>query len=75
MEISYIAANSGGGIFLVFYILFVLLLGVPIMMAEMSIGRRTQLNAIGAYRKLNKSGLSWAFWECFAPLSSSPTTA
>ena len=53
-KFPYIAANSGGGIFLVFYILFVLLLGVPIMMAEMSIGRRTQLNAIGAYRKLNK---------------------
>ncbi len=57
-KFPYIAANSGGGIFLVFYILFVLLLGVPIMMAEMSIGRRTQLNAIGAYRKLNKK---WTF--------------
>ena len=31
-KFPYIAANSGGGIFLVFYILFVLLLGVPIMM-------------------------------------------
>lgn len=57
-KFPYIAANSGGGIFLVFYILFVLLLGVPIMMAEMAIGRHTQLNAIGAYRKLNKK---WTF--------------
>lgn len=53
-KFPYIAGNSGGGFFIVFYILFALILGVPIMLAEMSIGRNTQLNAIGAFRKLDK---------------------
>lgn len=57
-KFPYIAGSSGGGFFIVFYILFALILGVPIMLAEMSLGRATQLNAIGAYRKLDKR---WAF--------------
>ncbi|MBC8571073.1 sodium-dependent transporter [Zongyangia hominis] len=57
-KFPYIAGKSGGGIFLVFYLVFVILLGLPIMMSEMAIGRKTQLNAIGAYRKLDKR---WSF--------------
>lgn len=48
----------GGGGFILCYILIVLLIGFPIMLAELSIGRATQKNSVGAFRSLNKH---WAF--------------
>ena len=44
--------NNGGGAFLLVYLLIVLCLGVPVMLSEMIIGRRTQKNPIGAFRML-----------------------
>lgn len=48
----YVAGDNGGGAFLVVYIVCVLLLGLPLMLAEFSVGRSTRLNAVGAYRAL-----------------------
>ncbi len=50
----YVAGENGGGAFLLIYVLSVLLVGLPIMLAEFSIGRYTRANAAGAYRKLSK---------------------
>lgn len=52
------AGDNGGGAFLVLYILCVLMLGLPLMLAEFSVGRATRLNAVGAYRKLDRR---WTF--------------
>ena len=57
-KFPYIAGSNGGGVFLLFYIIFVCLLGIPILLTEMAIGRKTQLSAVGAYKKLNKK---WTF--------------
>lgn len=57
-KFPYVAGKSGGGLFLILYLVFILVLGVPIMLTEMALGRHTQLNAVGAYRKLNKK---WTF--------------
>ncbi|MEG0614447.1 MAG: sodium-dependent transporter [Oscillospiraceae bacterium] len=57
-KFPYVAGSSGGGTFVIFYIIFTIILGLPLMMAEMSIGRKCQLNPIGAYQKLNKK---WTF--------------
>lgn len=46
------AAENGGGLFLVLYILAVLVVGVPIMLAELAIGRASESNAVGSFRKL-----------------------
>jgi len=49
--------NNGGGAFLLVYLLIVFGLGVPVMLSEFVIGRRTQQNPIGAFRTLRpKSG-------------------
>ena len=50
----YLAAKYGGGIFLLVYILLALTFGFALMTAEIAIGRKTGLSAIGAFRKLNK---------------------
>lgn len=50
----YLAAKYGGGIFLLVYIVLVVTFGFSLMVAEIALGRKTRLSAIGAYKKLNK---------------------
>lgn len=50
----YLAAQHGGGIFLLVYIILALTFGFALMCAEIAIGRKTGLSAIGAYKKLDK---------------------
>ena len=50
----YLAAKYGGGIFLLVYVILALTFGFTLMIAEIAIGRKTGLSAIGAYKKLDK---------------------
>ena len=50
----YLAAEYGGGMFLIVYLVLAVTFGFSIMITEVAIGRKTQLSAIGAFRKLNK---------------------
>ncbi|MDD3741908.1 MAG: sodium-dependent transporter [Bacteroidales bacterium] len=54
----YITGENGGGAFLLLYIFFVIVIGVPVMMSEFVIGRRSESNALGSFRKL-APGTSW----------------
>lgn len=48
----YLAGENGGGAFLLIYLGFILVIGFPVMLAEFTIGRRAQLNALGSFKKL-----------------------
>ena len=48
----YLAGENGGGAFLLIYLGFILVIGFPVMLAELTIGRRAQLNALGSFKKL-----------------------
>lgn len=50
----YLAAKYGGGIFLLVYLILAVSFGFVLMTAEIALGRKTGLSAIGAFRKLNK---------------------
>ena len=50
----YLAAKYGGGIFLLVYLILALTFGFALMCAEIAIGRKTGLSAVGAFEKLNK---------------------
>ncbi len=50
----YLAAQYGGGIFLLVYLILAVTFGFALMCAEIAIGRKTGVSAIGAYKKLNK---------------------
>jgi len=54
----YIAGESGGGAFLLVYLAFILMLGIPVMLSEFVIGRRGQRNALGSFKKL-APGTRW----------------
>ena len=55
---SYTAAEGGGAAFVFLYIALTLLIGIPIMLAEMAAGRSGRLSPIGALRKAGGKG--WA---------------
>jgi len=54
----YVLGQNGGGAFLVIYLLFIAAIGIPVMMSEFVIGRRAQLNAVGAFKKI-APGKKW----------------
>lgn len=55
----YMLGQNGGGAFLIVNMFFVLMIGIPLMMTEFVIGRRTQSNVVGAYKKLERKK-GWA---------------
>ncbi len=46
---SYIAGENGGGVFLLVYLVFVFVIGLPLVIAEMALGRRGQGDAVTAF--------------------------
>ena len=50
----YLAAQYGGGTFLLIYLILAVTFGFTLMIAEISLGRKTGLSAIGAFRSLDK---------------------
>lgn len=50
----YLAARYGGGTFLLVYLILAVTFGFTLMLAEIAIGRKTGLSAIGAFEKLDK---------------------
>jgi neurotransmitter:Na+ symporter, NSS family len=55
----YQTGEHGGGLFVLIYILFVALIGLPILMAEVFIGRTTQNSPVGAFRALSRPRSPW----------------
>ncbi len=49
----------GGGIFLVFYLLFLVLLGIPVMSAELAVGRASQRSIATSFDVLERKGQKW----------------
>src|SRR5690554_6164278 len=56
----YVAGENGGGAFLLVYLGFVLAIGVPVMLSELIIGRKSQRNIFGAFHVL-APGKPWYF--------------
>ena len=63
------AAKNGGGAFLFIYAVFVFLICLPVMMAELSMGRSSQRDPLGAYRKLSDNSPIWAIAGWFAVIT------
>ena len=58
-KFPYMAGQGGGGAFVLFYLLFLLLLGLPIMTMEFAVGRASQKSPVKAYYALEKPGQNW----------------
>ena len=62
-KFPYIAGQYGGGAFVMVYLLCIALVGVPLLMAETSIGRSTRLSPLNAMRKLTSDAGAFRGWE------------
>ena len=58
-KFPYMAGRGGGGAFVLFYLLFLLILGLPIMTMEFAVGRASQKSPVKAYYALEKPGQKW----------------
>ena len=56
----YMTGENGGAAFVLLYVFFVILIGFPIMLAELSLGRKTNKNALGAFASIFP-GTNWRF--------------
>ena len=64
----YLAAKYGGGIFLLVYLVLAITFGFTLMCAEIAIGRKTGVSAIGAYKKLDKRFSFMGILASFVPI-------
>ena len=68
----YLAAQYGGGTFLLIYLLLALTFGFTMLITEIAIGRKTRLSSIGAFRSLDKK-FAWLGWlESLVPAIITP---
>lgn len=58
-KFPYIVGQSGGGIFVLIYLFFLLILGVPVMTMEFSIGRASRKSPAKMYQQLEPKGTKW----------------
>ena len=58
-KFPYIAGQGGGGAFVLFYLVFLVILGLPIMTMEFAVGRASRKSPVRAYQALEKPGQKW----------------
>lgn len=58
-KFPYITGENGGGVFVLVYLVCIVIVGLPIMMAELMIGRHTRRDAVGAFIKLEGKRSFW----------------
>ena len=62
----FVAGENGGGVFVLLYLIFLLIMGVPVLTMELAVGRASRKSAVGGYRNLEKEGSKWHIhgWFC-----------
>lgn len=60
-KFPYVAGQNGGGIFVLFYLFFLVVIGVPVLTMEFAVGRASKKSMMGCYQELEKKGQKWHF--------------
>lgn len=65
-KFPFVTGQNGGGVFVLFYLLFLVIMGVPVLTMELAVGRASGKSAINGYKKLEKRGSKWHIhgWFC-----------
>ncbi len=58
-KFPYMTGQYGGGAFVFIYLLFLFILGLPVMVVEFALGRASQASPVKLYQKLEKPGQKW----------------
>ena len=67
-KFPYLAGQNGGGIFVLIYLLFLVIMGLPVMTMEFAVGRASRKSAVEGYKALEPKGSFWHLhgWVCIA---------
>lgn len=62
----YITGENGGGLFVLFYLIFLVFMGIPILTMELAVGRASRKSAVLSYKTLEKPKSKWHIhgWFC-----------
>ena len=65
-KFPYVTGEYGGGVFVLFYLLFLVIMGVPVLTMELAVGRASRKSAVQGYRALEPAGSKWHIhgWFC-----------
>ena len=55
----YITGQYGGGYFVLFYLICLVIMGIPVMTMELAVGRASRKSPVRAYQALEKPGQKW----------------
>lgn len=58
-KFPWMAGQYGGGAFVLIYLIFLFIIGLPVMVMEFSLGRASQASPVMLYQKLQKPGQKW----------------
>lgn len=67
-KFPYVTGENGGGVFVLFYLLFLIIMGIPVLTMELAVGRASRKSAVLGYRALEPAGSKWHIhgWFCVA---------
>jgi len=65
-KFPYMVGQYGGGIFVLFYIFFLIVMGVPVLTMEFSLGRASQKSPVKMYQELEPEKSKWHIHGFFA---------
>lgn len=62
----YVTGENGGGLFVLFYLAFLVLMGIPVLTMELAVGRASRKSAVLSYKTLEKPKSKWHIhgWLC-----------
>ena len=65
-KFPYVTGENGGGVFVLFYLLFLILMGAPVLTMELAVGRASGKSAVLGYKDLERPGSKWHIhgWFC-----------
>lgn len=65
-KFPFVTGQNGGGIFVLFYLLFLIIMGIPVLTMELAIGRSSRQSAVKGYKTLEKPGSKFHIhgWFC-----------
>nr|WP_325305292.1 sodium-dependent transporter [uncultured Dysosmobacter sp.] len=65
-KFPYVTGANGGGVFVLFYLLFLVIMGVPVLTMELAVGRASRKSAVQGYQALEPKGSKWHLhgWFC-----------
>ena len=65
-KFPYVVGQNGGGWFVLLYLLFLLVMGLPVLTMELAVGRASRKSAVAGYKALEPKGSKWHIHGWFA---------